>query len=96
MQVPPPLGDMYPILIICQLIIRGKERLIVELESSEERLEKAIHIRGMSRELKLVALALLPEPSIQETKNFHLKRYACARPEEAIAAAFDGLGSGQR
>ncbi len=70
------------------------ERLIVELESSQERLEQAIHMHGMNRELELIALALFTEPSVQEAREVLSKHYACSRPAEAIAAALESLRSG--
>jgi hypothetical protein len=70
------------------------ERLIVELESSQERLEQAIRMHGMNGELELIALALFTEPSLQEAKQVLSRHYACSRPGEAIAAALGRLRSG--
>ena len=75
-------------------LAKRMERLIVELESSQERLEQEIRMHGMNGELELIALALFTEPSIQEAKEVLSKHYACSRPGEAIAAALGNLRSG--
>ena len=75
------------------ILARRMERLIVELESSEERLEEAIDMRGLNNEMELIAMGLITEPGVQEATRVLSKHHGCAHASEAISAALEGLRS---
>jgi len=74
-------------------LAKRMEKMVAELEESEEELSEAILSRDISGELKLIALALFSEDDRAETMSVIRKHYGCEDPEGAIAAAIAGLNS---